>query len=640
MTYQPGDVLKDKYRIVEKLGSGAMGEVYRAEHIKLHKDVAIKLLHVHVAENQEALARFKREAHAAAKLEHPHICAVTDFDTTENGDFYIVMEYLHGESLKCRLMREGRIPAVSALRIMDDLLSALECAHEYGIVHRDVKPDNIILKSRDGRTDYVKLIDFGIAHTESSSISHYGTLTQAGQVYGTPHYLSPEQVMGEPVDQRADLYACGCTLFEMLMGKPPFSDRNYVVLLNKHLALDPPPIAGDIPCAIELNLVAQKLLKKNPAERFQSAQEARAVLSEIREMLGPSASRDSADASPLHKFLVSHDAFQPPKDAAPSGNDFNQVQRPNPPVVPEAPAAEPSPSHSNARHYAVIAVLVCIIIAMGILLLRALHKQSELEETIRQIEALNNTPDNHEQQSDGFVIDEVMLQSITESECRIADDAEMAANEDMRKGAEECMLHHYKEAKSYFDRLKHQYSNNIHFLSMYLVDAYALDETDEVISTIGHIFEIDSAAVCNPAVRNIIYALLENDVLFDKLRMIFKVLKSPRVVNGLAWLILLTPCNQYQARFERLLECYDSVSEDFDTKWLVKAVKVWRPFKPSGTCDDRQQFVDEFVTNGLKEYCSAPVIDSTQPRSRCTLCYDIWRTKIEAQQSDKAADQP
>ena len=641
MNYQPGDVLKDKYRIDERLGSGAMGEVYRAEHIKLHKEVAIKVMHVHVAENEEALARFKREAHAAAKLEHPHICAVTDFDTAEGGDFYLVMEYLHGETLKCRLQREGRLHPASALRIMDDLLSALECAHEYGIVHRDVKPDNIILKSRDGRTDYVKLIDFGIAHTDVTSLSQNIALTKTGQVYGTPQYLSPEQVLGEPVDRRADLYACGCTLFEMLMGNPPFGSRNYLVLLNSHLSLEPPPITVDIPCAVELNLVVQKLLKKDPAERFQSASEVRAILAEIREMLGTT--KTSPETSALHRFLVSHDAFQTggtksaEMDVVP-----DTVPIPETPFLPVEPVPQQAPRRTGFVHYAVIGVLLVAIIAMAIAIVQFRRENAELEAALLRLEVRSAQAHMEPRKPvpTSFVIDDAMLKTITEAECRIAGDPEMSADEDMRRAAEECMLRHYSEAKAYFDRLKHRYSHNVHFLSMYLVDAYALGETDEVLSIIGHIFEIDSAAVCDPAVRNIIYALIEDDDVFDKLRMIFKVLKSPRVVNGLAWLILLTPCNQYRLRFERLLECYDSVSDDFDTKWLVKSVKVWRPFKTSGTCDDRQKFVDEFVIEGLNEYCNAPSLDPSQPQSRCSLCYDIWRTKAPAQADSAAPNTP
>ena len=224
MTYKPGDILKDRYLINEKLGNGSMGEVYRAEHLTLHRQVAIKVMHVHVAENEKSLARFRREAREVAKLDHPHICQVLDFDMTEEGDFYIVMEYLQGETLRERIDQHGKIKTRSAFRIMHDLLGALEMAHRLGIVHRDVKPDNIMLKNREGRDDYVKLIDFGIAHSDNPDDGN-GSLTQTGQIYGTPQYLSPEQVMGEPVDERADLYSCGCILYEMLEGTPRLMQR-------------------------------------------------------------------------------------------------------------------------------------------------------------------------------------------------------------------------------------------------------------------------------------------------------------------------------------------------------------------------------------------------------------------------------
>ena len=187
MSYTPGDILKDKYVIKEVLGQGSMGEVYRAEHVTIHRQFAIKLMHVHIAEKADSLVRFRREASAAAQLEHPHICQVIDFDSTENGDFYLVMEFLKGETLRDRLKRNGTIEIRSIFHIMDDLLCALECAHASGIVHRDVKPENIALINQEERDDYVKLIDFGIAHADKP-IDNDGTLTQAGQFYGTPQY--------------------------------------------------------------------------------------------------------------------------------------------------------------------------------------------------------------------------------------------------------------------------------------------------------------------------------------------------------------------------------------------------------------------------------------------------------------------
>ena len=276
--YKPGDILKERYRIIEKIGDGAMGDVYRAEHVTLHREFAIKLMHLHLIEDPDALARFKREASAAAQLDNPHICQVTDFDTTEQGHFYIVMEYLHGETLDNRLERLKTLPLDSIFRIMHDLLDALECAHEHGIVHRDIKPANIMLKQRENRDDYVKLIDFGVAHSSNDEING---ITKSGQVFGTPQYLSPEQVMGDPVDQRSDLYAIGCTLYEMIEGTPPFTAEKYIILLNQHLVLAPPHLTAQIEHAQELDAIIQKLLQKDPNHRFSSALELRETLDQV-----------------------------------------------------------------------------------------------------------------------------------------------------------------------------------------------------------------------------------------------------------------------------------------------------------------------------------------------------------------------
>ncbi|MBO4350664.1 MAG: serine/threonine protein kinase, partial [Proteobacteria bacterium] len=326
MSYNPGDVLKERYVIKEVLGKGSMGEVYRAEHVTIHRMFAIKLMHVHIAEKSESLARFRREANAAAQLDHPHICQVTDFDSTENGDFYLVMEYLKGETLRDRLEREGTIEIKTIFRIMNDLLGALECAHEAGIVHRDIKPENISLINREDRDDYVKLIDFGIAHADKPNDEH-GVLTQSGQVYGTPEYLSPEQVMGNPVDLRADLYSCGCMLFEMIEGEPPFNGKNYILLLNKHLVVDPPHLTKEFNCAQELDAVIQKLLMKHPEDRYSSAREVRTVLSDIASRYFPELNlglSQSGGANPSQPNLQSN-------SSGPASNGENKNSNEEPP---------------------------------------------------------------------------------------------------------------------------------------------------------------------------------------------------------------------------------------------------------------------------------------------------------------------
>lgn len=284
MSYNPGDIISGKYRIVSEIGGGAMGIVYHAVHEAIGMDVAIKVLHGDYAESDEFRRRFQREARAAAMLKHSNICTVSDFATIEEGDrqeSYLVMELLEGETLKTRMQHMGRFPVSVAVSIMRQLVSALYCAHQNKIVHRDIKPDNIFLIERDGMTDFVKLIDFGIAHLDKAE-GDLKTLTQAGQIYGTPQYLSPEQALGDSVDFRADLYACGVIFYEMLVGEPPFDGKNYIELLHKQIAEAPPHLPSTIPQYKKLDPIIQRLLKKEPAKRYDSGLEVIQLLDRIK----------------------------------------------------------------------------------------------------------------------------------------------------------------------------------------------------------------------------------------------------------------------------------------------------------------------------------------------------------------------
>src|SRR4051794_39249636 len=199
-----------------------MGAVYRVEHLMLKKELALKFLHAELGRLEEVARRFEREAEAAARLDHPNIVAVTDFGRTVDGMLFLVMELLQGQSLTATIRPDGAgrpMPVERALHIERQILRALEHAHASGIVHRDLKPDNIMLVVRDGERDVVKLLDFGIAKITAPQDGAPGeALTQAGVVFGTPEYLSPEQAMGEDADQRADLYSAGIVLYEMLTG--------------------------------------------------------------------------------------------------------------------------------------------------------------------------------------------------------------------------------------------------------------------------------------------------------------------------------------------------------------------------------------------------------------------------------------
>ena len=277
-----GRLIGDRYQVLAPLGRGGMGAVYRVEHTMMKKELALKLLHPELSRLDEVAKRFEREAEAAARLDHPNIIGVTDFGRTADGQLFLVMELLNGPSL-AQLIRPGGeagrpLGVQRSVAILRQVLRALDAAHARGIVHRDLKPDNIVLIERDGEPDFVKLLDFGIAKITSPSndSSSKETLTQAGVVFGTPEYLSPEQAMGEEADGRADLYAAGVMLFEMLTGRRPFESASKVEILSKHLTVPPPrmrdvaPDAG-IPDALER--VVERALAKKREERFASAAE-------------------------------------------------------------------------------------------------------------------------------------------------------------------------------------------------------------------------------------------------------------------------------------------------------------------------------------------------------------------------------
>ncbi len=266
-----GTVLAGRYRIEELIGSGGMGAVYRAEHVHMRKAVAVKVLHKEMTAFPEVVARFEREAVAAGRIEHAHVVSASDFGKLEDGSFYLVLEFVEGQSLAKLVDKQGALPSQRALRITHQIVQALHAAHSVGIVHRDLKPENVMLVEKDDQTDFVKVLDFGIAKIKVEETAEQPALTQIGTVFGTPEYMSPEQARGELVDARADLYTVGVILYEMLSGVSPFKDDDLVVVLTRHLTADPPPLPAELdPMIRDLVLL---LLRKNRDERVQSAQE-------------------------------------------------------------------------------------------------------------------------------------------------------------------------------------------------------------------------------------------------------------------------------------------------------------------------------------------------------------------------------
>ncbi len=283
-----GRVIAQRYRLIKKLGEGAMGAVFLAEHVHMRKRFALKILLPEAMASPEIVARFEREAIAAGNIEHPGVCAATDFGRLDDGGFFLVLEYVDGKSLR-QINREGPMAPARACAIVRQILAALAAAHAKGVVHRDMKPENVMITSSPSGEEVVKVLDFGIAKVDANTLGEgQGTnLTRMGAIYGTPVYMAPEQAMGKTIDARVDLYAVGVMLHEMITGKPPF-DGDGIVLLAKHVNDAPPPLVSPLdPNAVsaELRRFAERLLAKQPEDRPDDANRAIAELDQARASL-------------------------------------------------------------------------------------------------------------------------------------------------------------------------------------------------------------------------------------------------------------------------------------------------------------------------------------------------------------------
>jgi len=258
-----------KYELEQKLGEGGMGSVWAAYHVPLDSHVAIKLIRAET-NRDDMRPRLLQEARAAAKLGHPAIVRVFDVGTTEAGDPFIVMELLEGESLHFRLKRAGRLSATEAVRLLLPIADALRAAHAKGIVHRDIKPDNVFLSAHDGGVQ-PKLVDFGIAKLEQRDPASH--LTQKGVILGSPDYMAPEQARGEEtIDHRADIWSFCVLLYEVVSGEPPFAGNNYNALLRAIVETEPLPLTAKHAADTELSTLVQTGMAKAPADRWPSMQ--------------------------------------------------------------------------------------------------------------------------------------------------------------------------------------------------------------------------------------------------------------------------------------------------------------------------------------------------------------------------------
>jgi serine/threonine protein kinase len=268
-----GLILDSKYKLIESLGEGGMGSVFRAERLHIGDEVAVKLLHRDLVREQQALERFRREARTAAQIRHPNVVTIHDFSDGAGtaGEAYIVMELAPGASLGKLLRREGRMPAKRAVHLTLDICNGVGVAHRQGLLHRDLKPDNVIVvpPAHEGEEETAKVVDFGLAKVRDVAAS--GSLTKTGTVLGTLYYMSPEQCSGEELDARSDVYSLGAMLYEMLVGNPPFRANNMAGLISKHLHELPPAFPEFLQVPTAIQSVCLRALAKDRNQRQPDA---------------------------------------------------------------------------------------------------------------------------------------------------------------------------------------------------------------------------------------------------------------------------------------------------------------------------------------------------------------------------------
>ena len=345
-----GETLAGKYLIEELIKSGGMGSVYRGKHILMDKRVAIKVLRPSLAMDDAVVARFSREAKAASRISHPHAVNVTDFGESENGVVFLVMEYLDGQTLKEIIKKEGAMPLDRTIEIVRQVSGALDAAHEQGVIHRDLKSDNIMLSETNGG-EWAKVLDFGIAKIQQPDGAGDMDVTAANLVIGTPQYMSPEQCSHSgPIDARSDVYSLGIIVYEMLAGRVPFSGESPTVIMMKQVQDEPPSILEarpDLPAGIAS--VITRALAKQPVDRFQSAGDLSRALAEVSQTEGDSVLVAAPATMPNMAVIppaddVDEETVVTPKQPL---DEVTVVRRRHDTAVEHLPADAPSPTGVN-----------------------------------------------------------------------------------------------------------------------------------------------------------------------------------------------------------------------------------------------------------------------------------------------------
>ena len=266
-----GKVLSERYLIVRKIGEGGMGAVYQAQHALIEKKIALKILFQDLTRRPDLIARFLQEAKSASRIGHENVIDISDFGQSPEGLVFIAMEYLDGQDLGKMLKKTGAMDWTRARPILMQIAKGLRAAHSNGIIHRDMKPENIYLIQREGHHDFVKVLDFGIAKIINADEMGGPALTQTGMIFGTPEYMSPEQAQGSPPDHRVDIYAVGCIMYHMLTGQVPFTADNFMGILTKHLLEPPVPPRKrrpDLEIPPDVEAICLKAMEKDRDKRY------------------------------------------------------------------------------------------------------------------------------------------------------------------------------------------------------------------------------------------------------------------------------------------------------------------------------------------------------------------------------------
>ncbi|HUQ04379.1 MAG TPA: serine/threonine-protein kinase [Kofleriaceae bacterium] len=348
-----GKVFDGRYEILARIGEGGMGVVYKAKQVSIDRVIAIKVLNPQMASDQQWVQRFANEARACSRLQHPNTIRMFDFgQSQQDGRYFLTMEFLEGQVLRGAIT-QGPMAANRVAKILIQCCASLAEAHSIGIIHRDIKPDNVFLLNMAGSPDFVKLLDFSVAKLlqENDRMK-----TQAGVVFGTPQYMSPEQGRGLPLDARSDLYALGILGYEMLTGRVPFNDDNPMTVLQMHLRSEVPPLPPNLPPNI-VNVV-RKALEKDPSRRYQSAGE---MMQHCQQVFAELNQGQSIGAAGVPKTMIAQGPFAggPPMSAAPQ----HHPQGGPPPGF--APPGAPSPMGGPPPQYQQAGAAQKTMMAMG-----------------------------------------------------------------------------------------------------------------------------------------------------------------------------------------------------------------------------------------------------------------------------------